>query len=211
MKAPIQNFNTKLYPQGSITQYFGENPSLYARMGLEGHNGMDIVAPHGTPLYAVESGVVVEVKNTPDGYGKHVRFISDDDGGLCREWTYGHCSQIFVEVGDRVREGQYIANMGNTGFVVSGATPFWRFNPFAGTHLHLGLRYVKRHRKGWSYPNSDIKIKVLEYDNGYKGAVDPLPLLEETGTVDAYIEKQLTIISLFTKVVEIYKEILKKK
>lgn len=125
MKPPIKDFSLQRYPNGSITQGFRENVTLYSRWGLEGHNGIDIVAPHGTPMYAVESGVIVDVKYDPNGFGKHIRLRSDQlYEGRYREWVYGHCSNIRVVKGARVEAGDWIANMGCTGFVVSGATPF---------------------------------------------------------------------------------------
>jgi murein DD-endopeptidase MepM/ murein hydrolase activator NlpD len=200
-----------MYPQGSCTQRFGENPKLYQNaVGLIGHNGEDHVAPHGTPMYAVESGTVVEVKDTPEGYGRHLRIITSAKNGVCNEWTYGHCDKVFVKQNDKVTAGQLVANMGNTGFVVSGATPFWNVNPFAGTHLHLGLRRVVKKSTGWAYPGSSIKIEVLDYQNGYKGAVDPRPLLEQVSDDSALIERQLTTISLLNQVVELYKKLILK-
>ena len=65
---PIKNFKNKKYPNGQISQGFGENPALYmAAIGMKSHNGSDYVAPHGTPLYAVESGTVCEVRTDPSG------------------------------------------------------------------------------------------------------------------------------------------------
>jgi hypothetical protein len=52
--------------------------------------------------------------------------------------------------------------MGNTGFVVSGNTPYWEVNPYAGTHVHFGLRLYK-------------DGQVQNYDNGFKGSINPLP------------------------------------
>lgn len=206
MKLPFAGCVLKEYPAGSITQFFGENPELYAKMGLKAHNGIDLVSSHGTPMVAIEDGKVVEVKNDPNGYGKHVRFITSKSyNGLCREWTYGHCDDILVEVGMLVKEGEQIATMGNTGFVVSGQTPFWSFNPFKGTHLHLGMRLVEKTAQGWSYPGSKIKIKVPNYENGYKGSVDPLPAFGITTTPD--IAKLETTVSLLQKVVELYKQL----
>lgn len=208
MKLPFQNCSLKEYPAGSVTQFFGENPSLYARMSLNGHNGVDIVAEHGTPLLAVEDGKVLEVKDSPEGYGKHVRFISTkSQNGLYREWTYGHCDTISVKIGDKVFEGDEIATMGNTGFVVSdnNGAGFWSFNPFKGTHLHLGMRLVEKNSQGWSYPGSKVKIRVPNYENGYKGAVDPLPAFGIKTTAD--IAKMETTVSLLTKVVELYKQL----
>jgi len=183
MKPPVKFLNTDMAPNGDITQWFGENPQLYARFGINGHNGVDIVRPHGDPLYAIESGTVVSVKNDPHGFGKHLRFISKetDSKGYRREWTYGHNSKNYVKVGDVVFTGQHIADIGNTGFVVSNSTGngFWKINPFAGTHLHLGLRLVREHKNGWSYEGSPIKLDVINYQNGYKGAIDPRPFLEK--------------------------------
>jgi murein DD-endopeptidase MepM/ murein hydrolase activator NlpD len=211
MKAPIDNFCIEQYPKGDVTQYFGENKALYSRLNLAGHNGIDIVAPHGSPMYAVESGIVVESRYATDpvkDLGGHcVRIITH--GKECRVWTYGHCSKLHVKQGDIVEEGQHIADMGNTGFVISGATPYWELNPFAGTHLHLGLRNVTRNLRGWAYEGSDIKMKVYDLENGFKGSVDPYSLLKTVSTPNEETEKVrlLTIISLLNKVVELYKQL----
>lgn len=185
MKPPIDNFVLTNYSEGNVTQWFGENPTLYRRWGLEGHNGIDIVAPHGTPMYAVEDATVYAVKLNPDGYGKYVRLRTKD-----REWTYGHCSKIRVVEGEKVKAGDHIADMGNTGFVISGSTPFWKVNPYAGTHLHLGLRLLKNG-------------VVQNYTNGYKGAVDPRPYLE---TAPTKRQQMLTIISLLNTLISLLKK-----
>lgn len=208
MHTPIKNFVVKKYPEGSITQWFSENSELYSRFGLEGHNGIDIVAPHGEPMFAVEDGTVVNVKLDPDGFGKHLQFISDNgDGTKRRLWVYGHCSDIYVRVGDKIKAGEHIADMGNTGFVVSGDTPFWKVNPFAGTHLHLGVRLVEIRSDGWSYSGSDIKLKVLDYNNGYKGSIDPFPFLTNlTLKEEEYRKLQLTFVSLLNILLKLLKK-----
>ena len=206
MKPPVKNLKLSLHPKGDVTQWFGENPALYGRMGLKGHNGIDIVRPHGEQMYAIEDAEVVNVKDDPNGYGRHVRIIStaQNRNGFYNEWTYGHCHTIGVKVGDQVKAGDPIATMGNTGFVVSGPAnyiladgsivPIWKTNPYAGTHLHLGLRQVSKPRKGgWSYEGSKLRINTDAYDNGFKGAIDPLPYLD----VEAdKVAKMLKIIEL---------------
>jgi len=194
---PIQGFIPKKYPEGSVTQWFGENPELYSRWGLAHHNGIDIVAPHGTPIMCVEAGVVAKVKLNPDGYGKYVRVLTETS-----EWVYAHLSKIHVVEGEKVEEGDVVGLMGNTGFVVSGATPWWEYNPYAGTHLHLGLRKVEDDPNGWSYPGSDRKIQILNYDNGVKGAVD---YVERFTSAFSRREKMLTIISLLNTVIRLLK------
>lgn len=207
---PHNGFVPEKYPKGSITQYFGENPNLYRRWGLAFHNGADSVAPHGTPMFAVEDGIVVDVKDSPDGFGTHVRLRSNKQkDGTYRIWVYGHCSEILCELGQKVKRGDTLAKMGNTGFVVSNSNPWWDYNPFAGTHLHLGVRIVEEDVNGWKYPGDTMRIKVLNYDNGVKGAVDPMQFLLP-GVVPSDTQKMLTIISLLNQVVDLYKKLLAK-
>jgi murein DD-endopeptidase MepM/ murein hydrolase activator NlpD len=74
------------------------------------HKGTDIAAAAGTSIRAVASGVVVE--SGPKGeYGNAV-VIKTDDG---RRMLYGHNSENFVRVGDRVEQGSSIAAVGATG------------------------------------------------------------------------------------------------
>jgi murein DD-endopeptidase MepM/ murein hydrolase activator NlpD len=176
--------NLEMAPTGDVTQWFGVNKALYAHLGMDGHNGIDLVRPHGEPMFAIEDADVVEVKDSPDGYGKHIRIVSKypDKDGFCNEWTYGHNSENYVKVGDEVKMGQHICDMGNTGFVVSSATAggFWPVNPYKGTHLHLGLRKVKRVRSGGFVYNagSSVRLSVQNYNNGFYGSIDPRPLLQ---------------------------------
>lgn len=199
MHKPIKNYKHALYPEGSITQWFDENPSLYRRFGFKGHTGLDIVAPHGEPILAVEEGLVTDVKYDPEGFGKHVRILSAmPDGKTYREWGYAHLSKIHVVVGEHVNAGEQIGLMGNTGFVVSGATPFWEYNPYAGTHLHLQCRLAEKDPEGWRYTTKGPRINILNYGNGYKGCFDIAPFfVNDSGFENTPKGKQyLTIISL---------------
>ena len=201
MKAPIKNFISKLYPEGSITQWFGENKALYSKAVcvpdgsgafgdnycLQGHNGIDIVASWGTELFAVEGGKVIEVRKDETGFGRHIRIASPtDEPNVYREWVYGHMQDIIVERGRVINEGDPIGTMGNTGFVVSGHTPYWKHNPFAGTHLHLGVRDRIIYEDG-----SQGGIK--NYYNGFYGFYDFKHLLVEGEEKE---DKDLTIESL---------------
>jgi hypothetical protein len=187
---PVKDFINKYYPDGDVTQYFGENPALYGhicnadKMCLAGHNGIDIVRAWGEDILSVEDGIVVDVKDTPDGFGKHIRVLSR---GTNSEWTYGHLSNIYVRVGDEVKAEDVIGTMGNTGFVVSGSTPFWKWNPFAGTHLHLGRREIKFTERGWRYNNNTPRFEVLNYNNGFMGSVDFKNMLPVKRTLDEQV------------------------
>ncbi|BAY41176.1 peptidoglycan-binding LysM [Nostoc sp. NIES-2111] len=76
------------------------------------HRGIDIAAPVGTPIYASADGVVEQARFNKGGYGLLVD-IRHPDGSMTR---YAHNSKLFVQAGQQVRQGQHIANMGNTGF-----------------------------------------------------------------------------------------------
>ena len=208
MKPPIKNYIQKYYPKGQITQWFGEHIELYKQiLGLtKGHNGIDIVAPWGTPILATTTQTIVEVKDTPNGYGKHIKAIDDE-----YEYTYGHLSSISVELGNIVSQGTEIGKMGNTGFVISGATPFWKYNPYAGTHLHLGGRKFRKRVGNESYNiqySNGIQGTILNYDNGSLGSID-LALLIEWDNTNNIRQKQLTIISLANQVIALLKGILR--
>lgn len=199
---PVSKLKLQKYPQGDVTQWFGENPKLYAPFKLDGHNGIDIVRPHGEMMYAIEDGEVVSTEEEPGGFGRNVRIVSDEKNinGYYNQWVYGHNSKNLVKQGDKVKAGQPVALMGNTGFVVSGATPFWASNPYAGTHVHLGLRQVKKPRTGgWSYTGSSLKISVVDSNNGFKGSIDPTPYLLKATDLSKELEWRqvaLTVISL---------------
>lgn len=164
MTPPIKNCKWAQYPLGDVTQFLGENIPLYKGLGIgieKGHTGIDLVRPWGEHMFAVEDGVVSGTKSDPGGYGMHIRMLSKDGK---REWIYGHMSFIAVKKGQKVTEGQYVGNMGNTGFVVSDSrgNGYWEANPYKGTHVHFALRLKKGE-------------ETLNYNNGLLGYVDPIP------------------------------------
>ncbi|MDR3242391.1 MAG: peptidoglycan DD-metalloendopeptidase family protein [Clostridiales Family XIII bacterium] len=92
------------YPmRGEMTSRFG---SRWGSM----HNGIDLAAPVGTIIRAADGGNVVF-----SGYNGSLGYMIKIDHGGGRETLYGHCSKLLVSVGDRVYQGQYIADVGNTG------------------------------------------------------------------------------------------------
>lgn len=74
------------------------------------HQGIDMAAPSGTPIVAAEGGKVV-FSGWKQGYGSFVAL----DHGYGYVTHYAHCSKILVKVGDKVKKGQLIAKVGNTG------------------------------------------------------------------------------------------------
>lgn len=149
-----------------ITQYFGQKLNDYAQFGMKGHNGIDIAAPKGTPVLAVHDGKVEHF--TDNGYGINARLFFNEEGNQY-EVTYGHFWKY--EGGPRaVKEGEVIGYVDSTGFST-------------GHHLHFGIRQY-----GF--------MGVENYNNGYFGYVDPLPLMKTRDFFTGYRkhpEKNLTV------------------
>jgi septal ring factor EnvC (AmiA/AmiB activator) len=75
------------------------------------HKGIDFTAPRGTPIQATGDGTVVVAKNQRSGFGKHVKI----DHGYGYVTVYAHMSEIKVKPGEKVKKGQEIGQVGNTG------------------------------------------------------------------------------------------------
>ncbi|MGH7773460.1 MAG: peptidoglycan DD-metalloendopeptidase family protein [Candidatus Binatia bacterium] len=76
----------------------------------EFHSGLDIPNPTGAPVYAPGDGVVDLVG---ESNGKGLTVVLNHGQGITTQ--YAHLSKSNVKKGDRVRKGQEIANVGNTG------------------------------------------------------------------------------------------------
>ena len=75
------------------------------------HYGMDFTAKTGTPIYATADGVVKHAGWKANGFGKHVVI----NHGYGYETLYGHMSKVTVKKGQKVKRGQIIGYVGNTG------------------------------------------------------------------------------------------------
>lgn len=113
-----------------ITQFFGntpfatQNPQIYSG---QGHSGIDIGAPPGTPVLAARDGIVLGTGNTdltcPNAsFGKWI-FIEHDDG---LSTLYAHLGSFTVAKGDTVTTGEVIGYSDTTGYAT-------------GPHLHFGV------------------------------------------------------------------------
>jgi murein DD-endopeptidase MepM/ murein hydrolase activator NlpD len=121
-----------LWPlRGTITQ-------TYAWTGPKsGHSGLDIAAPHGTPVYAALSGTVTSAGWNVYGYGNLV-IVRGSDG---RDYYYAHNSSLTVKRGQRVRQGQQIARVGSTG---RSTGPHVHFEIRSGARLLNPLAHLPR-------------------------------------------------------------------
>lgn len=103
-----------------------ERPKITSPFGTRGrkfHEGVDLEAVTGTPVLAVQSGLVVYAGTKIRGYGKLI--VLKHDSGILT--LYAHNSTLFVKAGDRVEQGQQLSLSGRSGRV-------------RGPHLHFEIR-----------------------------------------------------------------------
>lgn len=86
------------------------------------HNGIDLAAPTGTPIYATADGIV-ERANYFGSYGNYIQI----GHGNAIETRFAHLSRIIVSDGQQVRKGDLIGYVGSTG-------------RSTGPHLHYEVR-----------------------------------------------------------------------
>lgn len=106
----------------SITAGFGYRKNPFTSRGSEFHKGIDFAAPYGQKAVATGDGIVI-FAGWNAGYGRTV--IISHGYGLST--LYAHNSKLLVKQGDKVKKGQAICNVGNTG-------------RSTGTHLHYEVK-----------------------------------------------------------------------
>ena len=118
---------------GRMTSGFGPRRDPITRRGNI-HNGIDIAAPRGTPIYAVADGIV-EVRTRNSWHGKNV--ILSHGGGMTT--YYCHMSRFEVKKrGVPVKRGELIGYVGRTGKAT-------------GSHLHFEVRIDNKPKNPRNY------------------------------------------------------------
>ncbi|HKX54787.1 MAG TPA: M23 family metallopeptidase, partial [Xanthomonadales bacterium] len=107
---------------GRISGVYGSQRILNGEPGRP-HYGLDIAAPSGHPVYAPAAGIITLTHR--DMYFSGGTLIVDHGQGLSS--TFLHLSEILVETGDAVQQGDLIARIGATGRA-SGPHLDWRMN-----------------------------------------------------------------------------------
>ena len=138
-----------------VNQAFGADVAYYQKMfGVNGHNGLDLKALHGQPIYAAHDGIANYEIDTSGGHG--VVVTADEyktiywhmvDSSIEPQFTSPIEGKIVA-----VKAGDLIGYADSTG--VS-----------SGNHLHFGFKFI------------DANGATLNTNNGFLGAVDPTPYL----------------------------------
>ncbi len=121
---------------GNRTSHFGRRLDPFSG-AEEFHFGLDIAGPTGTPIKATADGVV-RIASWQSGYGNLV-LIQHDFGFSTR---YGHNSKMMVKAGDKVKRGQVIALMGQTGRA-------------SGPHCHYEIWQAGKRKNPYTYMLGD--------------------------------------------------------
>jgi murein DD-endopeptidase MepM/ murein hydrolase activator NlpD len=90
--------------------------------GRRQHNGVDLAASHGTPVYATADGLVGKAQY----WGSYGNYVQIEHGGELQT-RYAHLSSYTVRMGDMVQKGDLIGYIGSTG-------------RSTGPHLHYEVR-----------------------------------------------------------------------
>lgn len=101
---------------GILTSGYGERWNSF-------HKGIDIAGDIGDDVFAAMDGEVIYAEYNNGGYGNLIIVKHEDNMST----YYGHLSKYYVEVGDKIKKGDVIGAVGNTGFST-------------GPHLHFELR-----------------------------------------------------------------------
>lgn len=198
-----------LNPYG-LNQGFGVNGAYYQANGIniKGHNGLDLRAYHGQPVYASHDGTAFY--ETDDHQGHGVVIISDKPygykGGLSFYktiyWHFIEPSTTYPQLvtnGQNVKRGQQIGWADSTGLS-------------SGDHCHFGLKPITDGKAPLSGDAPDINIGAWvnqEPNNGYLGAIDPTPYFDGSYAHTAPTQPtayQQAIIDILTKLIALYKQ-----
>lgn len=115
-------------PGGRVSSRYGMRKDPFSRKKTF-HGGLDVAAKKGSPVYASAGGKVV-FASKKGGYGKLIILKHE----LGYETRYGHLNKILVKRGKKIKKGQKIGEVGETGRAT-------------GPHLHFEIRRYKKRRK----------------------------------------------------------------
>ena len=146
-----------------VNYAFGRVTDLYTAQGMKGHNGVDLRAYRGQPVYASHDGVCYPEVDNGGGNGVVIRtLVSYEYEGkdVYFKTIYWHLLQdnAVVQTKQEVKAGDLIGYADNTGMST-------------GDHLHFGLKPQAQNETNFTWYNT-------EQTNGYFGAIDPMPYFD---------------------------------
>lgn len=127
-----------------ISDYYGSrNDPFTGKRKM--HHGMDFTGPEGSDIFATGDGVVITAGYSFYGYGNRIII----DHGYGYKTVYAHLKDINVDVGDKVKRGDVIGTLGNTG-------------RSTGAHLHYEVRHYNNPVNPINFYFNDMSDKEYE-------------------------------------------------
>lgn len=121
----VKNTTSFIKPvNGVISSKYGQRDTATGNVP-KNHTGTDIAANLGTKIISATDGEVV-LRSEEGDYGKHLKIQIGEVSII-----YAHCDKLYVKQGDKIKQGQEIAEVGSTG-------------NSTGPHLHFEIRISER-------------------------------------------------------------------
>lgn len=120
---------------GIMTQGYGNTG--FTSLGYNFHNGIDLAAPAGKPIYAPADGTVASCNSSNNAYGNWCTIyhtVATNDGNRDIVTLFAHMRSFVVSPGQAVKMGDLIGYEGNT-----GNTTRLLYGPERGYHLHFSV------------------------------------------------------------------------
>lgn len=155
---------------------------LYPLLGLKGHNGYDLAAPHGAPLYHsgdYEGWMKTEV-DANGGVGVDIisneKLLTDNTGEAHYiKLRYWHLKSVVGHDGKKIVLGDLIGYVDNTGIS-------------SGDHVHFALKLCTQ------------EGRAINRDNGYYGSVDKTRYYQNTFVIEILDDLKRQIESLAVQI-----------
>ena len=174
-------------PTAKLTSKFGYRTIMGKR---EWHQGIDLARVGNVPILAAADGVVREIWGEKASSYGNVIFLQHTINGKRMDTTYAHLKSVLVKKGTRVKQGQVIGYMGNTG-------------RSTGQHLHFEI-----HNGSWlkGQPNAVDPLPYISKSNTKTNAkVEPKRSLKSgTYKTEAEAKKAIATIRDMYKLSEKY-------
>ena len=123
------------------------------------HHGMDFVGKFGTKIYTTGDGVVSVVNENFSGYGKYIKI----NHGFGYETAYAHLSKLLVKKNQKIKRGEPIGELGNTGLST-------------GPHLHYEVLFFGKTKNPINYFYNDLSARdyqnIINISNGFDKSMD---------------------------------------
>lgn len=120
-----------------VSSEFGKRKNPFSGQ-LKNHNGIDLAAAEGTPVYAIKDGAAYAVILDDPDFGNYI-VLTHDQGKMTS--VYAHLSKVTLEQYQSVKKGDLIGYVGQTGKVT-------------GPHLHFEIR------QGGKAEDPRLKLKI---------------------------------------------------